>query len=89
MEYSSQLLLQLFSQTLARHGAHVTFDYPPSLDETLWQELRQQNTTREQQALAAIAEALRKDTRDFACIDEIIDILEPLGYTTVPRHDFG
>ena len=22
-------------------------------------------------------------------IDEIIDILEPFGYTTVPRHDFG
>ena len=89
MEYSNQILLQLLSEALTQHGAHVPFDCPPALDEALWQELLSQTTAQEQQALASIAEALRKDTRDFDCIDEIIGILEPLGYRTVPRHDFG
>lgn len=43
----------------------------------------------EHRALEAIAACLRRDTGDFACIDEIIAILEPLGYDTNPRHDFG
>lgn len=89
MEYSTLLLLQLFSDALARHGAQITFDFPPQADASFLEKLGREAASREQQALAAIAEALRKDTRDFDCIDEIIHILEPLGYVTVPRHDFG
>ena len=83
------LFLQILSDALARHGAQITFDYPPQADPSFLEELGREAASREQQALAAIAEALRKDTRDFDCIDEIIHILEPLGYVTVPRHDFG
>ena len=83
------LFLQILSDALARHGAQITFDFPPQADASFLEELGREAASREQRALAAIAEALRKDTRDFDCIDEIIRILEPLGYVTVPRHDFG
>ena len=83
------LFLQILSDALARHGARITFDVPPQADPVFLEELGCEAASREQQALAAIAQALRKDTRDFDCIDEIIHILEPLGYVTVPRHDFG
>ena len=47
MEYSNQILLQLLSEALTQHGAHVTFDCPPALDEALWQELLSQTTAQE------------------------------------------
>jgi len=48
-----------------------------------------QQTSEAERALESIAAALRWDTDDFTCIDEIIAILEPLDYQTVPRHVFG
>ena len=80
---------QILLQSLEKHGAQITFDSPPEREEALWNALFHQQTTQEQQALDAIAESLRKNTRDFDCIEEIICILESLGYCTIPRHDFG
>ena len=86
---NNTLLIQLLLAEMERYGAEVTFAVPPQRDDGLWNALVQRQTSVEAAALDAIAAALREDTGDSVCIDRIIDILEPLGYTTTPRHDFG
>ena len=74
-----QLLVQLFTQMLEESGAEITFSHQSA-----------DSMNREgDDALEAIAACLRKETDDFTCVDEIIEILEQRGYRTVPRHDFG
>lgn len=86
---SEELLLQLIGQTLRAYEASISFAYTPQADPSFWARLREERALEAAGALDKIAGALRKNTSDFTCIDEIIDILEPLGYHTSPRHDFG
>lgn len=84
-----QLFLQLMAHTMRQHGASVSFSHATAFNAGPAEEPPLAHHTAEAEALKAIAAALREDTRDFECIDKIIDILESLGYTTLPRHDFG
>ena len=84
-----QLFLQLMAQAIRYYGVKFSFAYTPPIDPALTEALALRQRSAETDALEAIAAALREDTSDFACVDQIIGILEKLGYTTVPRHDFG
>ena len=86
---NEELLLQLLGRAMEDCGVSVTFSRTPQPDPVFWERLRVKRESEAEQALEAIASALRKDTDDFACIDEIIGLMEALGYKTVPRHDFG
>lgn len=86
---SEQLFLQLIAKAMLDYGVDLSFSVTPDHDPAVWEALAQHQQSAQANALDAIAAALRADTGDFACIDEIIRILEPLGYTTVPRHDFS
>ena len=86
---SVQLFLQLIAKAMLDCGVDLSFSVTPDHDPAVWEVLAQHQQSAQSQALDAIAAALRADTGDFACIDEIIRILELLGYTTVPRHDFS
>lgn len=82
-------LLQVIASALRSAGAAVHFERALKPDPDLWKELTVTQWNEDAAALAQIAAALRRDTSDFACIDEIIEILDFLDHTTVPRHDFG
>ena len=83
------LFLQLLGKELEAQGVEISFRQPPEWDEAFWRELGETRRTAERAALDAIAACLREDTDDFTCVDRILHILEMLGYSTVPRHDFG
>lgn len=82
--------LQLISQIMHAYGATVHFEHVPEMGLDFWARLPDEPFEDPAcDALARIAAALRGNTSDFACIDEIIAIVESLGYSTVPRHNFG
>lgn len=80
--------IQLILKTLRAYGATVHFEDPIREDREFWSHLADCQWEDQADALSKIADALRKDTSDFLCIDEIIDIVEPMGYDTLPRHNF-
>lgn len=86
---SEQLFLQLIAKAMLDYGVNLSFSLTPDCDPAVWEALGQRQQSAQAEALEAVAAALRADTDDFTCVDEIIRILEALGYTTVPRHDFG
>lgn len=86
---NEELLLQVLGRAMEDYGVNITFAHMPQSDPAFWERLRAERESEAERALEAIAAALRRDTDDFTCVDEIIGILEPLGYQTVPRHDFG
>lgn len=83
------LLLRLLLAEMEEYGAEITFTTPPRADPALPDALLNGQASAEADALSAIAACLREDISDFTCIDRITGILEPLGYDTLPRHDFG
>jgi len=82
------LFLQVLMSVLDEYGVSCEFAVPPKLDPAFRNKLALDVNLRMQAVLDGIAEALRKDTSDFECIDDIIRLMESLGYRTVPRHDF-
>ena len=84
-----ELLLQMFAQMLYESGVEISFAARPHINTTLREELLAGQEREDANTLEAIATCLRKDTDEFACIDEIIALLESQGYQTTPRHDFG
>ena len=83
------IFLQMLSSMMEREGITCSFAHGSREDPAFWEKLMDGRRSEEHRALEAIAACLRRDTGDFACIDEIIAILEPLGYDTNLRHDFG
>ena len=84
-----KLLYQLFMKTMELYDAEVTFGIEPKRDPVFWAKLTDQEQTLERTALKQIADCMRRDTTDFDCVEDILDILFSLGYKTDPRHDFG
>ena len=82
------LFLQVLMSALDEYGVSCEFTVPPSLDPAFRDKLALHVDLQMQTVLDGIAEALRKDTSDFECIDDIIRLKESLGYRTGPRHDF-
>ena len=74
--FEEKMILEQLGQILRQHGCTVSLPEP-------------QPATEAEEALSAIAAALRRETDDFFCVDEIIEILERQGFQTIPRHDFG
>ncbi len=83
------VFLQLMARMMDYYGVTCSFAHGAKEDPAFWEQLMDGRRAEEHRALEAIAACLRRDTGDFACIDEIIAILEPLCYDTNPRHDFG
>lgn len=76
---SEQLFLQLIAIAMLDYGVDLSFSVTPDHDPAVWEALAQRQRSAQAEALDAIAAALRADTGDFDCIDEIIRILEPPG----------
>ena len=82
------LFFQALAKFLDKERIRVSFDRPPKLDRTFWEDADDAQKNEDRAALEKIAECLRENTSDFECIEKITCIMEDRGFDSLPRHDF-
>ena len=82
------LFFQALAKFLDKEQIRVSFDRPPKLDRTFWEDADDAQKNEDRAALEKIAECLRENTSDFECVEKITRIMEGRGFDSLPRHDF-
>lgn len=82
------LFFQLLSKLMSYENIEFSFLSPPPEDREFWDRVAKTREAADREALEDIAAALRRDTNDFLCVDEIIYILRTRGFNAGLRHDY-
>lgn len=84
----NKLLVQVLIEALEFYEADVRFGIQPRRSADFWAKLTDTEQDKDKRALEQIAKCMRRDSTDYDCIEDILDILFELGYDTKPRHKF-